>query len=292
MKNLCALLIFLFSSALLAQTAPEPLLIDTAYLQKHLQDADSVLIEVGSHEEYEKQHIAGARLLTVEDVSTPAKAPAGQLGMELLPAETLRHRLEAAGISDGSHVLVYSGEKESFPRTARVVFALQYMGLGDRTSVLNGGLAAWMKEGKPVTTEPPQIVAGRLTVGPVAVLVADASLVRSIQDRSDFKLVDARAPNFYNGTDASFNGKGHIPGAVNIPFSQVATQDSEIDLGHLRQAFADAGVKPGDTVVTYCHLGVQASATLFAARLLGHPVKLYDGSFQDWMTNHRGDVVK
>lgn len=292
MKKLSAFLIFLFSSALVAQTAPEPLLVDTAYVAKHLQDPETVLVEVGSRQEYDKQHIAGARLLTPEDISTPTKAPPGQLGLELLPPDTLRNRLEAAGISDGSHIIVYSGEKEPFQLTTRVIFALQYMGLGERTSLLNGGLAAWLKNGKPVTTEAPKVVAGKLTLGPLEGLVADASLVRSIADHPDYKLVDARTPNFYNGTDASFNGKGHIPGAINIPFNEVTGSDSEIDLAHLNQIFADAGVKPGDTVVTYCHLGAQASATLFAARLLGHPVKLYDGSFQDWVTNHRGEVVK
>jgi thiosulfate/3-mercaptopyruvate sulfurtransferase len=272
MKNLCALLIFLFSSALLAQAAPEPLLVDTAYVAKHLNDADTVLVEVGSRQEYDRQHIPGARLLTVEDISTPTKAQPGQLGLELLPADTLRSRLEAAGISDNSHIIVYSGKDERFPLTTRVIFALQYMGMGDHTSLMNGGLTAWLKDGKPVTT--------------------DASLVRSIADHPDYKLVDARTPNFYNGADASFNEKGHIPGAINIPFSEVTGSDSEIDVGHLKQVFADAGVKPGDTVVTYCHLGAQATATLFAARLLGNPVKLYDGSFQDWVTNHRGELVK
>lgn len=292
MKKLSAFLIFLFSSAVVAQTPPAPLLVDTVYVAKHLNDADTVLVEVGSRQEYDKHHIAGARLLTTEDISTPTKAPPGQLGLELLPPDTLRNRLEAAGISDGSHIIVYSGEKEPFQLTTRVIFALQYMGLGERTSLLNGGLAAWLKNGKPVTTEAPKVVAGKLTLGPLDGLVADASLVRSIADHPDYKLVDARTPNFYNGTDASFNGKGHIPGAINIPFSEVTGSDSEIDLPHLNQIFADAGVKPGDTVVTYCHLGAQASATLFAARLLGHPVKLYDGSFQDWVTNHRGEVVK
>jgi thiosulfate/3-mercaptopyruvate sulfurtransferase len=46
--------------------------------------------------------------------------------------------------------------------------------------------------------------------------------------------------------------------------------------------FADAGVAPGDTVVAYCHIGQQATALLFAARIAGHPVKLYDGSFTEW----------
>ena len=50
------------------------------------------------------------------------------------------------------------------------------------------------------------------------------------------------------------------------------------------------GIKPGDTVVAYCHVGQQGTAVVFAARLLGHPVRLYDGSFQDWAVNVHGPV--
>ncbi len=51
-------------------------------------------------------------------------------------------------------------------------------------------------------------------------------------------------------------------------------------------------MKPGDTVITYCHIGQQATATLFAARLLGYDVKLYDGSFEDWSKRPNAAVIK
>jgi thiosulfate/3-mercaptopyruvate sulfurtransferase len=50
----------------------------------------------------------------------------------------------------------------------------------------------------------------------------------------------------------------------------------------LKLLFARAGVADGDTVVAYCHIGQQGTAVLFAARAIGHPVLLYDGSFQEW----------
>jgi thiosulfate/3-mercaptopyruvate sulfurtransferase len=292
MKSLRYLLILLLSPALLFAQKAVPLLVNVSYLETHQTDPDVVLLEVNSKKSYEQQHIPGARLITIEDISTPVKAATGQLGLELLPPDVLRSRLEAVGISDASHIIVYSGKDEPFQLTTRVLFVLEYMGLGDRTSLLNGGFASWVREGKPVTSKVSAVTPGKLTLSPEKDLVADASLVRSLAERPAYKLVDARTPNFFNGTEPSFNSSGHIPGAINIPFNQVTEDNSEIDLGHLNQLFSEAGIKPGDTVVTYCHLGAQATATLFAARLLGHPVMLYDGSFQDWATNHRGDVVK
>jgi thiosulfate/3-mercaptopyruvate sulfurtransferase len=292
MRTLHLLLILLFSSSMLAQPPAAPLLVDVDYVAKHQTDPNVVLLEVGSEKSYATNHIAGARLLTVQDVSSPMKAAPGKLSLELLPAEELRTKLTSLGISDGSHIIIYSGKDGPFQLTTRVIFALEYMGLGDHTSLLNGGLAAWTTAGKPVTTSVPDVTPGRLTIGPAKNLVADADLVRSIAEHPDYKLIDSRTPNFYDGADPSFGRSGHIPGAVNIPFNQVFSGNSEVDLAQLNKVFSDAGVKTGDTIVTYCHLGAQATATLFAARVLGHPVMLYDGSFQDWATNNRGDVVK
>jgi thiosulfate/3-mercaptopyruvate sulfurtransferase len=57
------------------------------------------------------------------------------------------------------------------------------------------------------------------------------------------------------------------------------------DAATLRAMFDAAGVKPGQEVVTYCHIGLQGSLLYAAARQLGHPARLYDGSFQDWSHN-------
>ena len=77
--------------------------------------------------------------------------------------------------------------------------------------------------------------------------------------------------------------KGHIAGAKSLPFSEVTDDNGRLkSADQLTSLFTKAGVGPKDTVVAYCHIGQQATAVLFAARTLGHPVLLYDGSFQDW----------
>jgi thiosulfate/3-mercaptopyruvate sulfurtransferase len=85
---------------------------------------------------------------------------------------------------------------------------------------------------------------------------------------------------------------GHIPGAVNIPFTEIADSELMIDRARLEKLYRTAGVKPGDTVVVYCHIGQQGTAIVFGARLLGHQAVLYDGSMQDWANNNRGSVEK
>jgi thiosulfate/3-mercaptopyruvate sulfurtransferase len=187
---------------------------------------------------------------------------------------------------------VYFGKDGALPSATRIVFTLDYLGLGDRTSLLNGGLAAWLRAGKNVTNATTPVTAGKLSARPVKNVVADMALVKSVPQRSDYKLIDARAPVFYTGIEASHGKSGHIPGAVNIPFSNVADTERMITRERVAELFRNAGVKPGDTVVAYCHIGQQATAVVFAARLLGHPVLLYDGSIHDWAMTNNGPVEK
>jgi thiosulfate/3-mercaptopyruvate sulfurtransferase len=227
MKSLKHLLyLVIISPALLAQSAA-PLLIDVDSLSKHLNDRNLVILEVGDKSAYDAKHVPGAHYVSLQDLSTgadssgPMSHKPGELMLELLPADVLRAKLSSFGISDDSHIVVYSDSDRLFPFATRVIFTLQYVGLGDHTSLLNGGMSAWTKGGKPTTDKLETFAPGKLTAQPTKNIVADADVVRSIPKLPGYKLVDARAPAFYKGVDSSFDQAGHIPGAVNIPFSDV-----------------------------------------------------------------------
>jgi thiosulfate/3-mercaptopyruvate sulfurtransferase len=138
----------------------------------------------------------------------------------------------------------------------------------------------------------PSIVAGSLSPRPTKALVVDAAAVKAVPAQKDARLIDARAPVFYKGIEPTYEKSGHIPGAINIPFTEIADARLVIDRDRLAQLFENAGVGDGDAIVAYCHIGQQATAVIFAARLLGHRVALYDGAFQDWAVNNRGAVEK
>ena len=272
---------------------PVPLLVDVDWLSSHLNDRDLVLVHVGPKADYTTAHIPGARFISLEDVALPMnrKDPT-ELTLELPPPEVLRAKLESFGMSSDSRIVVYFGVKVAFQSATRVVFTLDYLGLGDRTSLLNGGLPAWTAAGKPTTATIPTVTPGKIASKPRKNLVADAAFVKSIAERPHYKLIDARAPAYYSGVQATYEKNGHIPGAVNLPFSELLDDNLALDSDRVANLFQNAGVKPGDTVVAYCHIGQQATAVIFAARLVGNPVMLYDGSFQDWAINARGPVEK
>lgn len=260
----------------------DQLITTTEWLAKHLDDPSLVLLHVGDAQEYAGEHIPGARFISLRDISAPSGP--GTLPLEMLPPAELRSRLERLGVSDDSRIVVYYGTDWVSPST-RVILTLDWIGLGDRTSLLDGGMQRWKAEGRPVTSASTSVPKpGRLSARPVrADLIVDHAFVQQSIRAPGVTIVDARAPMFYDGPPHGEHRAGHVPSAVNLPFNTVFGDDLRLlSADSLTTLFRGAGVKPSDTIVVYCHVGQQATAVIFAARSLGYKARLYDGSFDDW----------
>ena len=276
----------LFALPAQAQSPRERALVSTEWLAQHLNDSDLVLLHIGDKAGYDASHLPGARHADMNvDLSVSDHSGRG-LMLELPPAAALRTALVALGISNASRVVIY-GARDSVQTTTRVFFTLDQAGL-DRVSILDGGMSAWVREGRPVTTTPATIRPGSLTGLTARPLVVDAAFVQSHLSTPGFVVVDARTPAFYSGTQTGgamgvSHKTGHIPGARNVPFASTLLSDFRLKSpAELEALFTGAGAKPGDTVIAYCHIGQQATLAMFAARTLGYRVLLYDGSFEDW----------
>jgi thiosulfate/3-mercaptopyruvate sulfurtransferase len=273
------LLLFLAAGACGGHGDRGTMLVSTGWLAGHLHDTNLILLAVGTPEEYEKEHIPGSLPIRLADISTKQ----GQgLTLELPPMEELAATFEKLGVSDHSRVVVYP-TKDMNTATARVFLTLDAMGMGAQTSILDFGLPAWESEHRAVTAEVPTPARGSLKPCPQADVITDLAYVKANLRHAGVDLVDARDPEFYSGAKVSQNHSGHIPGAVNIPYKTVIQEDGKLkSVAALQEMFRDAGVKPGDRVVTYCHIGQQASLLYFVARYLGYDTRLYDGSWQEW----------
>ncbi len=265
--------------------ARERLVVSPAWLAQHVNDPGLVLLHVGRRETYDAGHIANARFV---DYSATLATSGGDKGLalEMLPADVLRERLSALGISDGSRVIVYQSDN-SWTQSTRVMLTLDYAGLAN-VSWLDGGMPGWTANGGKLSTDVPAVKPGTLSELKLRPVVTDAEFVKAHLNTPSYAIVDSRAPAFYDGSrtggsPGAEHKTGHIAGAVNVPFSSFLTPEFTLKpQAEIAAAFTQAGVKPGDTVITYCHIGQQATATLFAARTLGYKVMLYDGSFEDW----------
>lgn len=236
-------------------------------------EKDVVILHAGSAKDYAEGHIAGARLVTLADVSKPDS----KLRLEMPPPELMRERMMQWGIGDGTRVVIYAGN-ESVQTATRIWFTFEYHSLP--AMLLDGGLVAWKAKGLPLTTEAPAVVAATaLTVKPRPELIVDSAWVNAHLRDESVTMVDARLPEFYSGANAGVMPRaGHIPGAKSIPFPTLLTESKAF------QPVNALGEKLGEgkTLVTYCHIGMQATVPYFAARLAGRDVKLYDGSFEEW----------
>lgn len=258
----------------------EKLVVTTGWLVQHLHDPDVVVLQVDDRDAYDAGHIPGARYADDHDVAV-MDAPNG-LSHEMPATQVLHDNLAALGISDSSHVIVYG----VWTASTRMILTLDYAGL-THVSWLDGGLDGWTRAGQPLSKEAPMKRTGTLAPLKVRPIIADAAFVQGHLHAPGFAIVDGRKTTFYDGSSkGGANGHqkaGHIPGAGSVPFDTLLTGDMTLKSpDELAAMFAKAGVKPGDTVIGYCHIGIQATAALFAARTLGHPVMLYDGSFEDW----------
>jgi thiosulfate/3-mercaptopyruvate sulfurtransferase len=277
----CALILDTAASAQTGETKTGgDYFVTSQWVADHLKDPTLVLLDVGEKSDYEHGHIPGARFLDYEKISTPHGSG---LMLELPPVEQLVKVFEEVGVSDSSHVIVYFNDEWVTP-TARVYLTLDYLGLRGRVSYLDGGMQAWRKEGRPVSTETPKFAKGKLTPHPRSDVIAKIDLVQQDLHKPGVAIVDVREPKCY-GTAASCYGEreGHIPGALNIPWEVLVGDDYKLKSpDELRKIFQAAGVKPGDEIIAYCHIGQRASLVYLVSRSLGHDARLYDGSFEEW----------
>ena len=270
-----------------SQGPRESMVVSAAWLASHVKDDNLVLLQLGVKTEYDAGHIPGARFITLNEISVSDTTSETGLTLQMPAPDDLRAKLEALGISDASRVVVSYG-RDRIAAATRVLYTLDYAGLGRQGALLDGGSDAWVKDGRPLTTEVPPATTGKLSPLKIQQTVVDASFVNAQREKPGFVLIDGRLPAFFNGTQTGGSAQkphrtGHIAGARNVPYTDTLDADQKLKPAEaLAALFSAAGAKPGDTVVAYCHIGQQATAVAFAARTLGFKVVLYDGSFEDW----------
>jgi len=274
------------SSSLISQTqqGDSLLLVSTDWLEDHLHDSLMLLLHYGMKTDFEKEHIPGARLVSIWDILVENEEGVRH---ELPGKEELEKVLRSWGIHNDSKIIICYQDGNAIPMAARLFYTLDYAGLGHQTAMLNGGLRAWKEEGKALSREVASFSEGTVDV----VINEDVRITKqevlSNLDRDNVLIVDARPYERYAGIEGTENSgrQGHIPGAVNIPFHETTEEDAFHlfkPVQDLKQLFPEQMQNQDSMLITYCGTGIWASPLYFTARLLGYRVRLYDGSFQEW----------
>lgn len=238
---------------------------------------------------FDAGHIPGARFV---DMDVALAAPAGHGGRHPLPrAEDFAGAMSAADVGRDSTVVVY----DAGPATAaaRAWWLLRYFGHDAPVLVLDGGLAKWAAEGRPIEksdayaalTDAPDS-AGDFRVGTPLVDTLDLDDVLAFAERG--VLVDARAPERFRGDSEPIDPVGgHIPGAVNRPTTANLHDDGTFlaaeDLRRRFTALLGSPPAPHLEVAAYCGSGITAAHEVLAMAVAGYSASLYPGSWSQWV---------
>ncbi|MDD3732401.1 MAG: sulfurtransferase [candidate division Zixibacteria bacterium] len=250
------------------------------WVAERLNKSEYVILEVALLKaDYAREHIPGSRFLWQWSISESTM----ERQSEPLPVPVLDSVLKQVGVNNDSKIIL-SYMLGDGGAAARVYVVLDWLGLGDRTYILNGGFEAWKAAGLPTTREIPTVRKGDFTPILHPEVFADLDYVTSHYRSDGVRMIDSRTPTGFNQTGGVnvYRG-GHIPGAVNIPFTVLVDSTNHFrppDSVNLK--VLGAGIRPTDEVIAYCWSGGTACRLYVALKSLGYRVRLYDGSFEEW----------
>lgn len=265
------------------------LLVSTEWLAKELGASDLRIVDATWHmpdagrnaaSEYEGGHIPGAVFMDLAEIADSNSS----LPNMLPPPEKFASRMQSLGLGDGSRIVVY--DDSVFKTATRAWWMLTLFGAHD-VAILDGGLAKWKAEGRPLENGKPSLRHRHFTVWKDdSGVKTKADMLANLHSK-DAVVVDARGAGRFTGEEAEPRpemASGHIPGSRNLPYSNLFNADGTWKQGAaLEAAFAEAGVDLDKQMITTCGSGMTAAVVLFGARLTGKKdVALYDGSWSEW----------
>ena len=266
------------------QQIANEILVSTEWLEENLTDPLMVVLHYGNKAEFEKEHIPGARHVSVRELMVDHEQG---LRHELPEEQKIAQVLRSWGINTNSIIVICYDNENAIPMATRLYFTMDYAGLAGQVAILNGGLTAWKSEERSMTQSATAFKEGNIEIKIKKEVLIYRDEILANLDNDLVTIVDARPEEQYSGKKKDHNSirKGHIEGAINIPFSLLTTEDSPHlfkTKDDLRTLFEDHNIQAGSTIITYCGSGIWASPVYFAFRLLGYKVRFYDGSFQEW----------
>lgn len=230
--------------------------------------------------EYEMEHIPAARFFDIDAISDPKST----LPHTMPNPFAFEQHMQKVGLNTNDHIVVY--DNSPLRSAARAWWMLRSMG-HKNVSVLDGGLQAWQATGGETETTIPTNETGNFCAKPdTSLLKLISQMLVNIKNK-EWQVIDARATARYNGTmpePRAGLASGHIPDAINIPFTQLYNDSGTLKARQeLANIFKTAGVNINGSITTTCGSGVTACNLAHALYTLGNDnVAVYDGSWSEW----------
>ena len=272
-------------------------LVETSWVNEHLTDRTVRIAEVDYDPtaNYNLGHIPGAALYDWrKDMNDP-------VARDILSRQKLEELLGKTAVTRETTLVLYGDFNNWF--AAFAYWIMKYYGV-EKVVLMNGGRKKWISEDREVTKDVPSYQRTAFSASsPNEEIRTYMDYVKKSLNHTDKILVDVRSPAEFTGEitappeypNEHAQRGGHIPGAVNIPWSQAVKDDGTFKSAEeLSNLYQSKGVTPDKDVLTYCRIGERSSFTWFVLKyLLGYPkVRNYDGSWTEWGNMVRNPIAK
>ncbi len=260
--------------------------VTTAWLQENITGPSIILVDIRKVEEYREGHIPDSINLTFNAWRTME----GNIGCQLPQKDELADTVCSVGAEQDSRVIIIGKTERDVDlvNTTRVAWTLRYAGLRN-LSILEGGYNKWANESRQVTTKPTRRAKSNLKCNwNDRVLASRKDVAASCAGKAAAAIIDTRPEGQFTGREScpSVRKKGHIPGAINLPYSFVFTKEGMFKSKDYLQGVAskNVGENRDREIIVVCSNGQFASSWWFVlSEMLGYrDVRIYDGSMEDW----------
>lgn len=270
--------------------------VDTSWLEKNLDDENIMLLDVQPDiHDYISEHIPGAVYFNQRLLRIPLNGRPGVY----IPKESIQPLFSRVGLKADTPVVVYTGTGDfrgwgDGLEQTMVAYSLTRFG-HNNVYVLDGGIDKWKDEGRELTKDFPDVEESDFEVevrGDYCVSMED---VKKMKDKEDVILLDARPSEMYEG-QAIWPKPGHIPGAVNLPWKNLMTEDNPKLLKpdeEIKEILEEKGVSKDKTIICSCGTGREATNEFILLKwYFGfQKVKNYEGSFTEWSSYPENPTV-
>ena len=241
------------------------------WVEEHIGQPGYLVIDPRSAMRYLMGHLRGA-------VSVPLKKLQDPQG-RLLPPDGLAAVFSAAGLSDGVVPVLYDGSDGR--NAAMHSWILEYLGRHD-IHIMDLLYDQWKEQGREVLYRPVAAQASAFTA------TVNAAIRANVEDAASpgaAKLLDTRSIEEFRGEVEIDQRPGHIPGAIHLAWSELTAKDGRliINADELHESLSSVGISQDDDIIAYCRSGLRAAVPYMALKHAGYNVRLYDGSYAEWM---------
>ncbi len=315
-RLMAAVTLFSASTIAFADTYEVSPLVETDWLAKHMEDVvvldirtdkkgfvstpayhhnkktnEKILARVGGH-------IPGAQFILYENVRDKRVFDGKTIKYMIIESDKFENIMQTAGVNQDSHIVITTNAESEFDLTiaSRVYWQIKYYG-HHKVSILNGGTAQWITDGREISSTAHEVPVGDWNAEQeLPAIFADSHQVMAAMQNAEIQIVDIRPLGQYLGTfkSSKVTAKGHIPTAKVLPVDLLSSRDMPVKFSSKEELLELAnalGIDSQRPLITYCNSGHMASGGWFVFHeLLGNKqARLYDGSMHQW--THEGRPV-